>query len=230
VVDAAQLVRVLQSPSASGLVAQLAAEPGAYDVDSAQITFLGHSVGAIGGTLFLSVDPTPKAAVLNAGGAHNFDALASGAFAPVVDQYLASIGVMRGTPQFAQIDATARWVLDPVDPFSVARFVRRTPLTSYLTGIPNAPKPVILQTPGMDMVIPPPFQADLALALFGPSGLDAMGHVQSMQNDGTFVSTFFPDAVHATIISGQPLSEGVPMRIQAATFIATGGATLPTAQ
>jgi hypothetical protein len=226
VVDASQLVRVLQGTTAAGLEAQLAAQPGGLTFDQGHLQFLGVSLGSIEGALFNSVDPNPRVSVLNVGAAHVFDAIANGAFAPLVDQFLASQGIQRGTPQFAQLDSTARWILDPVDPFSVARFIQMTPLTSYVTMVPNAPKPVIVQEAGMDMVIPPQFQADLAFALFGPPGLDAMGHARGRQNDGTFVSTFFANAVHTTLLTVQPPSAGVPMRAQAETFIATGGASL----
>jgi hypothetical protein len=209
VLDAAQLVRVIRG---SSLNAQLATA--GFTLDSTRIAFLGYSLGAIGGTLWGAVDPAAQPVVLNAGGAHLFDALASGAFAPVVDQYLESIGVQRGTPAFAELAATARWVLDGIDPFSVGRRLGQS-------------RPVILQETGMDTVLPPPFQEELGLTLFGPTGLDAMHHLLGRQNDGTVASTYFPAANHGTLLSGMPPEESVPMRTQAVTFITSGGATLP---
>jgi hypothetical protein len=227
VLDAAQLVRVLRAAGGRSLASQLAALPGGITIDGTRIGFLGHSLGGIGGALFAAVDAAPRVVVLNAAAAHNFDALAAGEFAPIVDRYLMMIGVRRGSAAYAQVVATARWVLDAVDPWSLARFVQRTPLTSYVTSAVNAPKPIVLQVPGLDTVLLPPFQEDLGLALFGPSGLDAMHHLQSRRNDGVFVSTYFPTATHGTLLSAQPMSEGVPMRVQAVTFTASGGAVLP---
>jgi hypothetical protein len=224
VLDAAQAVRVLRATGAGSLGAQL---PGA--IDGGRIVYLGHSLGAMEGVLFNAVDPTPGVAVFNAAAGKDFDVLAAGSFAPLLDQYLASIGVQRGTPAYAQLDATATWVLDAVDPVVLARFVQRMPTTSYLTGKPNPSKPVLQQETGLDMVLPPPFQEALGLQLFGPMGLDANHHLQSRRTDGTFVSSYFPTATHGTLISAQPMSEGVPMRVQATTFIAAGGAVLPAA-
>jgi len=227
VLDAAQLVRVLRGTDGNGLVAQLGALPSPMAIDPTRIAFLGRSLGALGGVLFTAVDDGPRTVVLNAGAAHLFDAFAAGGFSSILDKYLASIGVQRNTPAYAQLDATARWILDPVDPWATARFVQRMPLRSYVTGVPNAVKAVIDQETGMDTVIPPPFQEALGMALFGTAGTDGMGHLQGQRSDGTFASTYFPLATHATIVSGQPASEGVPMRAQAITFIASGGAVLP---
>ena len=228
VIDAAQLVRVLKDASPTGLTAQLAGETPTLVINPSTLGFFGHSLGAIGGAVFLSVAPEPKVAVLNAVGGHDFEMLASGGFASIVDQYLMQIGVMRGTPEFAQLEQTADWVLDPIDPWNVGKFIVRAPLTSYLTGTPNAPKMIIQEEPGMDMTIPPPFQEAFALELFGPGGLDANHHVQGRQNDGTVVSTYFPNAGHSTVIYLQPdPAGGAAMRAQLTTFITTSGATLP---
>ena len=43
---------------------------------------------------------------------------------------------------------------------------------------------------------------------------------------GTFVSTYFPDAVHTTLLTGMPSPS---MRVQAVTYVLSGGATLPVA-
>jgi hypothetical protein len=228
VVDAAQLVRVLRASGPNGLGGQLAAQPAGLVFDGSHITFQGLSLGAIEGAVFLSVDSGPGASVLTAGAAHIPETLvASASFGPLADQYLATVGIMRDTPQYAQLLSTFDWIIDGADPFAVGRFIQRTPLTSYATGAPNPPKVIIAQEMGLDTTIRPQFQAALSVTLLGPMGLDAMGHAQGHQNDGTLVSTYFPTAMHATLITGQPLVEVVPMRIQGTTFIATGGAKLP---
>jgi hypothetical protein len=131
---------------------------------------------------------------------------------------------MRGTPEYAQLVQTARWVLDPVDPFSVARFIRRTPALSYLTMTRNAPKNAIVQEAGMDTVIPPQFEAALSSQLLPMGGVDAAGHAQGRRSDGTLVSTYFANATHGTLLTAMPSPS---MRVQAVTYVLTGGDTLP---
>ncbi|MCU1280990.1 MAG: putative lipoprotein [bacterium] len=216
IVDAAQLVRILgDATNANGLAAKLAGQtiPVTPTIDVAKLGFLGQSLGAIDGALFVAAAPEPRVGVLNVGGGHLFDLLsASPAFMPLIDQFLASIGVARGTAAYAQLAATAAWVLDPADPWSVAPSLR--------------PKPVIVQEAGMDMVILPPFEEALAQAIFGASGLDAAHHAQGRQSsNGALVSTYFPTAAHGELLSGSPV--GVAMVTQAIGFLASFGALLP---
>jgi hypothetical protein len=216
IVDAAQLVRVLtDTTNANGLAAKLAAQtiPVVPTVDVGKLGFVGHSLGAIDGSVFLSAAPEPRVGVLNVGGGHVFDILStSPAFSPLIDQYLASIGVMRGTAAYAQLDATAAWVLDPADPWSVTPSLRS--------------KPVIVQEAGMDMVILPVFEEALAQSIFGVAGLDAAHHAQGRQSsNGAFVSTYFPTAAHGEVLSGSPV--GVAMVTQALGFVTSFGALLP---
>jgi hypothetical protein len=228
VVDAAQLVRVLTDAlNPAGLHAQLAAAGVTPPLDAARIGFVGHSLGALGGAVFLAIAAEPRVGVLNAGGGHPFEILANGAFHSIVDQSLQAAGIMRGTPQYAQLVATARWVIDPVDPFSVGPNIVRRPALSYVTGVRNSPKPVIVQETGMDVVVPPQYQEALAFAVFGPSGLDAMHHALGRTTGGSLVSTYFATGVHGTFLTLQPMDVGISMRTQAFSFLATFGAVLP---
>ena len=216
IVDAAQLLRVLSdTTNASGLAKTLAGEavPVTPLLDPTKLGFLGQSLGAINGSLYVSAAPEPKVAVLNVGGGHIFDILStSPAFSPLIDQYLTSIGVMRGTAAYAQVNATADWVLDPADPWSVAPSLRD--------------KPVIVQEAGMDMVILPEFEAALAHAIFGADGLDAAGHAQGRQSsNGALVSTYFPMASHSELL--KPTATGISMVTQAVGFLVSLGALLP---
>ena len=216
IVDAAQWVHVMSdAANANGLAAELAAEtvPVTPTLDVAKLGFLGHSLGAIDGAVFLSAAPEPRVGVLDVGGGHVFDILStSPAFGPLIDQYLASIGVMRGTAAYAQLDATAAWVLDPADPWSVAPSL--------------STKPLIVQEAGMDMVILPVYEEALAHSIFGDSGLDAAHHAQGRQSsNGALVSTYFPTAGHGSLLSGSPV--GVAMVTQAVGFLASFGALLP---
>jgi hypothetical protein len=228
VVDAEQLMRVLNDATAGGLRAQLG--PSALDFNPASVTYLGMSLGSIEGTLFLSVAPRPTVGVLNVGGGHLIDIVAtSPALMSLLTPLLTSLMVQPDTVEFNQLANTARWILDPADPFAVAQHVTRLPLTSYVTGTMNAPKSVIVQESGMDMVIPPQFEAALSRELLGAAGVDAMFHAQGRTTGGMIVSTFFPTAQHGTILSGMPdLATTAAMQTQAITFISSSGASLPS--
>jgi hypothetical protein len=232
VVDMSQLVRVIQdSANPNGLEAKLKAA--SLDIDPANLAYLGQSLGAILGTVYLSAAPEPTTAYLSVPGGHLFDEFAAGSFHKIVDDYLASIGVMKDTPQYFQLAQTARWITDPADPFAVGRHLIRDPVTSYLKGAKNPPKVVLQQQAGLDTTIPPQFQSALALEIFGPNGLDNMSHVQSQNLGGTFVSTYWPTAVHASIFEATPSPADHhitdALQVNATTFISTGGATITPA-
>ena len=217
IVDAAQLLRVLSdTTNASGLAAQLAAQtPLAVTptLDSTKVGLLGMSLGGFDGSLFLAASPRPSVGVLNVTGGRMFDILAtSPAFSPVLDQFLQALGVQKGTAEYAQVAATVTWALDAADPWSVAPGLRD--------------KPVIVQEAGMDMTIPPPTEEALALAIFGPMGVDAMHHAQGKKNDGTFVSTYFPTASHSELLTGS--ATGLAEVAQAIGFLISFGGALPT--
>jgi len=133
--------------------------------------------------------------------------------------------ITRGAPAYFQLVQTARWALDPVDPFSVARLVTRAPSFSYVTGTPNAAKLAIVQEAGLDATIPPKYEAALSGELGFPNGVDGANHAQGRRRDTTIVSTYFADAVHSTLLTVMP---SAAMRTQAVTYVLSDGATLPT--
>ena len=228
VVDGAQLLRVLRATGGASLQQKLADGGLTAALDPTRVSFLGQSLGSIDGTLLLATDPTLVGAhVLGVGGGHLFEILADGAFHEAIDQYLMANGIMRGTPAYAELVQTARWVLDPIDPWSTARFIARAPSLSYLTMARNAAKLAIVQEAGLDKVIPPQYEAALSSQLWWPMGVDAAGHTQGKRADGAFVSTFFADATHGTLLTAMPSPS---MRVQAVTYVLTGGATLPPPQ
>jgi len=216
---------VLRATGAGSLVQKLT-DGGINDaLDPAHVSFLGQSLGSIDGTLLLATDPTLTGAhTLNVGGGHLFEILADGAFHAAIDQYLMANGIMRGTPAYVQLVNTARWVLDPIDPWATARFIARAPSFSYITMTRNSAKLAIVQEAGMDTVIPPQYEAALSSELWFPMGVDSAGHAQGKRADGAFVSTFFADATHGTLLSVMPSAS---MRVQGVTYVLTGGATLP---
>lgn len=225
VVDAAQLERVLSASGGNSLQQQLATATITPPIDPTHIRFIGQSLGGIDGAVFLATDPRPgDGNVLNVAGGHLFELLADGAFKPVIDQFLAAQHITRGTAEYAALLNTARWVLDPVDPWSVARMIQRAPSFSYLTAATNAPKLTIVQEAGMDTVIPPQYEAALAGELGWPMGVDAAHHAQGRRSDGGLVSTYFANANHGTLLSAMP---NASMQTQALTYLLSAGAALP---
>jgi hypothetical protein len=223
VVDAAQLIRVLAARGTGSLAARLG--DAGLAVDAASLSFIGHSLGAIHGALLFATDPSiAGAGVLSVGGGHIFEILADGVLRDPVDQLLASLHIARGSPAYAQLVQTARWALDPVDPWSVARFIVRAPSFSYVTGTANPPKLAIVQEAGDDHVILPAYEAALSSELWWPSGVDSDGRAQGRRRDGSLVSTFFADATHTTLLSAMP---SAAMRVQAVTYVLSDGAELP---
>ncbi len=226
VVDGAQVLRVVRATGGHSLAATLAGAGLANAIDPSRVSFIGQSLGGIDGSLLLAADPTLVGAhVLNVAGGHLFEIFAdSPTLHGVVDTLLMQLGITRGTPAYAQLVQTARWVLDPIDPFSTARFIRRAPALSYLTMMRNAPKLAIVQEAGMDTVIPPANEAALSSEIWFPMGLDAAGHAQGANAHGAFVSTFFADAVHGTLLTAMP---SPAMRVQAVTYVLSAGDALP---
>jgi pimeloyl-ACP methyl ester carboxylesterase len=227
-VDAAQLVRVLgDTGNANGLFQQLTTAGLAYD--PASLGLLGHSLGGIVSTLYLSVAPKPTTAALNVDGGHLFDIIASGTYSSLLLPLLTSLMVQPDTAEYFQLANTAKWILDPADPIAVGQHLVRDPVVSYTTGSFNGKKNIIIQESGMDATILPPFQAALAREINGPGGIDADGHAQGHTTGGAAVSTYFPTAVHGSLLYPLP-SAAVMQSIQAQAvgFISSSGASLPS--
>jgi hypothetical protein len=224
VVDAAQLIRVLAARGDGSLAQRLTDAGLAGALDPTRLSFLGQSLGAIDGTLLLATDPAiGGASVLTVAGGHLFEILSDGAFKSAIDQMLASLQITRGSPEYFQLVQLARWALDPVDPWSVARFIQRAPSLSYLTRARNPPKLAIVEEAGRDAVVPPVYQAALSAELWWPLGVDGAGHAQGRGSDGVFVSTFFADATHVTLLTASPSPS---LRVQAVTYVLTDAAKL----
>ena len=127
--------------------------------------FLGQSLGAINGAVFLAAAPEPKVGVFNVGGGHLFEILsASPAFSP---------SSTCSSPPSASPAAPPPTPSSPPPPTGSS-----IPPTHGRSRPGLADTPVIVQEAGNDMVILPPFEAALAHAIFGADGLDAAGHAQ----------------------------------------------------
>ncbi len=89
------------------------------DLNSDEVTFLGHSLGAMVGTVFLALDTDVQESVLAMPGGGIAKLLEnSPSFGPEIVAGLAANGVSQGTADFEQFMLAAQTVLDTVDPIN----------------------------------------------------------------------------------------------------------------
>ena len=226
VMDLTQVVRVVQDTSPTGLKAQLAAANALLStIDTQNVGYLGWSLGALVGPSFLAAQSQLKLAVLNAGGGSIVDMFSDQTSMLSVDLY-ANLGATAGTLDALMLLEGLRWILDPIDPLNIARYVR-SPDPVRMPGIPA--KRLILQQAGKDLYVTPPWTATLATELGLP--LDTLQHTQGINQEGAAasnVSTFFPNGDHTSLASPTPdLASMTAMQNQAATYFNTGLAGQP---
>jgi hypothetical protein len=139
-------------------------------VNPAAVYYEGQSLGALLGTLHAAAQPQLSRAVLNVGGGTIGDILSqSPAFAPLVEQLLASLGISPGSPEYLLFLQTAKWILDPAEPINFAA-------TARARRLPTPPAPlthvdVLGQWAACDQVVPNTASA----LLYDNLGLGASG-------------------------------------------------------
>lgn len=94
---------------------------GGPDLDGTEIYFVGHSLGAIVGTTFASLEAGVKDAVMaNGGGSIPKILDGSASFSPTLVGGLAAVGVNKGTSDYEAFLGAAQAVIDAVDPVNYA--------------------------------------------------------------------------------------------------------------
>ncbi len=143
-VDLDQLVRVLRS---EGMAAAL----GDVKLDTTRLHLVGEGMGAMVGSLFLSVNDDVQRAVLNVPGADPLGwLLTSPGLARERAGYFSALqaeGLVPGTPAFDTFLRYQRQAFDPADPWNAARAVDdrvgapagREVFIQYITGNPFIP-------------------------------------------------------------------------------------------
>lgn len=92
---------------------------GAGDVDTARVHFVGQSLGAIVGTVFLAMEPEVNVGLLSVPGGGIAQLLnGSPTFGPRIRAGLAASGVQAGTPDFDRFMAAAQTAVDSGDPIN----------------------------------------------------------------------------------------------------------------
>ncbi len=147
-------------------------------VNPGAVYYEGQSLGALLGTLHSAAQPQLSRAVLNVGGGSIGDILAqSPAFAPLVAQLLASLGISPGSPEYLLFLQTAKWILDPAEPVNFAAVAR--------ARVAGGGFSVLGQWAACDQVVP----NNASVLLYDNLGLGASG--------GTSTSVLYANSTRA---------------------------------
>ena len=203
---------------------------GLENIDGDRVFFLGHSLGAMVGTVFLALDDSVQDAVLampGGGIAKLLDGSAS--FGPVVAAGLAEAGISKGTTDYESFLGAAQTVLDTTDPINHAARTadgRGVLMFEVVGGASSLP----------DQVVPNNVFAD-APAGTVPSptaGTDPLGIAMGLTRysatiNGVDLAAWvrFTAGDHSSILD--PAADAdttAEMQGQAAAFLASGGITL----
>ena len=129
------------SPSTDGFAIGPDSEPDLPAVNSNtgldEVYFVGHSLGAIIGGVFMAVSPDVDVGVLNSGGGEVAHIISdSPELGPVFKRMLAGVmGYELSSPEFAQFwydfVSSAQWLVDSADPINYARYWNQEPLYTF---------------------------------------------------------------------------------------------------
>lgn len=108
----------------------------APDFNGTDVHFVGHSLGAITGTVALRYTTSVNSATLGMPGGGLAQLLANSPnFGPVIEAGLAAAGIDAGTPEFEQFLFSAQTVADAADPLNHAAAVADTGLPIHLIEV-----------------------------------------------------------------------------------------------
>lgn len=162
-----------------------------YRLDPETIHYTGQSLGAIIGAVWVSVTPEIDRAVLNVPGADMVDLFRESTFfGPQIDAYFDDIMVANPSYEQERLLDVARWLIDSVDPHSVAhRYAEddRPVLLQMDRGdivIPNRTTETLQRVSGRPMRTYPSFlHGDLVIPVIGDQQLREMGQYLSGEID-----------------------------------------------
>ncbi|MBX3272789.1 MAG: hypothetical protein KF729_21180 [Sandaracinaceae bacterium] len=152
-------------------------------LDPDTIHYTGQSLGAIIGAVWVSVTPEIDRTVLNVPGADMVDLfLDSTFFGPQIDAYFDDIMVANPSYEQERLLDVARWLIDSVDPHSVAQLYARDDRSVLIQMdrgdivIPNRTTEVLRRVSGRPMrTYPSPLHGDLVIPVIGDQQLREMG-------------------------------------------------------
>ncbi len=194
-------------------------------LNASKVAFLGHSLGAMVGTVYLGVEDQVGAATLAMpGGGIPYLLDASPAFGPAIQAGLAANGIVKGTPDYDAFLAVAQTLVDPADPVNWAATTAAAHpvhLMEVVGGGGNPPDQVIPNTVATaPLAGTEPLVRVMGLtkvtATLGPGTAPLHGVVR------------FTAGTHGSLIDpSASLTATVEMQREFAGFLASGGVLLP---
>ncbi len=160
VIDVSALIKALApiSPPANlDFAGYLATYHGGLAVDATKVYWIGHSGGSFPGTSSLAVNPRITRAVIMSGGATAIDVFANpdSHYHANLVQLLAGAGVAEGSANYLKFLQIGKWILDPVDPANLARYVVPAgPALPSQFGGNQPPRQVLTQIELCDGTVP----------------------------------------------------------------------------
>lgn len=193
---------------------------GSPDIDSANISFVGMSLGAIVGTSFLAIEPTIDHGVLNVPGGGIAQLLnGSATFGPRIRAGLAAAGIQPGTPDFDAFLGAAQIVVDSADPINYGfASAQNAILLQEVVGDggSNLPDQVVPNAvPGAPLAGTEPLIRVLGLSPITAS-IDAPNGVRGV--------TRFTNGTHSSLLDpSDSVAVTVEMQTQVASFVLSRG-------
>ncbi len=123
---------------------------GGADIDTGNVYFFGHSLGAMVGSVFLALEPGVKDAVLAMPGGGIAKLLdGSATFGPIIAAGLAAVGVDKGTSSYESFMGAAQTLMDSGDPnnYATAASIGRGVLLFEVIGDQVIPNNVLADAP-----------------------------------------------------------------------------------
>jgi pimeloyl-ACP methyl ester carboxylesterase len=204
---------------------------GVNTMDPAKIYFLGHSLGAMVGTVFTALEPGVRDAVFAFGGTSLAKIIdGSATFGPVFAAGLAAQGIIKGTPEYEAFFGTAQTVTDSGDPVNhaTAAATGRGVLFFEIVGGNSSPSDLVVPNTvpdGNDTTgtVPAPLAGtEPQLALMGLTQ-----HNSSTSGADLHVVTKYISGSHSSLLDpGPDAAVTTEIQTQAANFFGSDGAAL----
>jgi pimeloyl-ACP methyl ester carboxylesterase len=200
----------------------MAAGTNTFDTDN--IYFVGHSLGAMVGSVFMALEDSVRSGVFGMSGGGIAKLLdGSATIGPRIAAGLAANGVIKGTPAYESFMGAAQTVVDSADPinYTVQTIEDRGILMFKVIGDQTIPNNVTTDAP--PGTVPAPLSGtDPYATLLGLAPVN-----ETTQGVALLALVSFIEGTHASLLDPTPsLAATTVMHEAMATFVATDGATV----
>ena len=187
------------------------------DLDATDVHFVGHSLGAMVGTVALpfaaAIQTVDSATLGMPGGGVAKLLVGSPTFGPLIEAGLAAVGIDAGTPEFEAFLFSAQTVADAGDPLNYAATLAATGLPIHaievvgLLGFNDPDQTIPNTVPGAPLAGTEPFFAALGLDAIEDDTVDVMGIQGAVRyTEGGHGSLLLPDDSPAAFTEMQNLT------------------------